>query len=1362
MRLISSCLLLFISAVNFAISNATDNIINHPNTLITWLREKGGIFNSKIDIIHNADHSVRISALKDIPPNEILFRIPPPCLITGGLPSVGDKVMISDPDLKNLGKRDLEGEITFVNPGITFDLKFEKDDAEDQYEVQLKHLKKPNGKNSLECDAIRALVDEMKLGNKSNFEPYVNYLLEPKYSLKSPRNWSEEGKTLLSEVLNDQLPPHNLNPRWQQECDVVIDNVMNIPISHRNVFIPFFDMIQHHTNKQGVNTKININLENGVTVYASRDIKVGEQISAVYSISMDHGTAEVLRDYGEVQDYPQIWSYPKLGMIFEVYKSKQSTLQVKWIKTGPLNAHSVLKDELQRLMNLNKTNFPLENNESVPKNELTTINKYLQALIAAIQHAIPTKPDLLCNEEYVFDQYTELERIQTNYQLIAFSHHTEKNDVCLSLGENPDELMLQQCSSYRPHYHEMFVHYTARFLDEVKRVAWIGGGDSMLLHEILKYPSLELVMGLEIDQIVTRKSFQYFGTKPHWNNPKVQWWYGDAAKSLLMLPKEYFGTFDLVLVDLSETVLSMSVNLEMDILTALGLLLKPQGILVKNDVYFHSLSKVFKYTMELDYENPLPIPYLCVQPLVYGSNQVDFLTQSQKEYDVEVLWQTHIPKPLNDTISNNEDTKASNIWYNYGTNDVKSKSCQEQAEFEKEPEIQDNSPGILMLLETEGISIDSDKLIQPEKFSKIIENALETEGLSVITSIIDSSNNDDKQAQIVTLLKQGYVVSRTWPSLKYCAFDVHLWSSFEKLESIKESLITNIQSKQVSSYRIVAGGVFGISTWKEDATKRGPRFSQTCDAQDIPFESHTLQDEAPVNAASSFDLLLKETISSLIADDSVRVGVICGHESKNEACNSLDIVKNHDKVSEVLELWTCPNLKFADNPSRCKESLLRKIQKFTEITDSSDLDPYDEDHSVLEVGDKVKAMLGGRGTWYFGTLHYINADGSLDVTYDTGDTELELEPQYVKRLTKADLLLNQSKLRVLIIDSSASVAIGKVMHDFDMRADKGVIFSNNMLILSPIVSQSDRWKMTLLKNYYDQVSQVEEPVYFTDVMLYSDSDDSAMGLGVLSSGDYSFIPKLNNMTSNVNQASIGFTADVKAISRGDFFDAHSLKTFSQNYLPDDYDATSSLTQWYSQKPLGRQTIFQLAKIEEDQRFLKEDDKLSRGDRVDVYYPDDNTFYPGTVEEINEDSTTFIAFDDGDEDAEVKRNRIKKSFKINEEISISSSEIKKAIESLLFRLFSKTSLQSTDIGDGSVHIAQCTEGSMVVLWDGKNHVDVNLFTYDQKKDFHDEFSKTLVSLLPVLQVSLLDTQPRGMGDVVNFSGDIAADSNPIWA
>ena len=52
---------------------------------------------------------------------------------------------------------------------------------------------------------------------------------------------------------------------------------------------------------------------------------------------------------------------------------------------------------------------------------------------------------------------------------------------------------IQQSSSYRPHYHEFAVHFPARFLENVERVLFVGGGDSMVLHEVLKckYGTLE-------------------------------------------------------------------------------------------------------------------------------------------------------------------------------------------------------------------------------------------------------------------------------------------------------------------------------------------------------------------------------------------------------------------------------------------------------------------------------------------------------------------------------------------------------------------------------------------------------------------------------------------------------------------------------------------------------------------------------------------------------------------------------------------------------------------------------------------------------------------------------------------------------
>eukprot|EP00985_Skeletonema_marinoi_P027857 scaffold23458_cov83-Skeletonema_marinoi.AAC.1 len=184
-----------------------------------------------------------------------------------------------------------------------------------------------------------------------------------------------------------------------------------------------------------------------------------------------------------------------------------------------------------------------------------------------------------CNTEYDEDnEYAELIDVKhSQYQKIIFEENLHLEDKCLWLDHT-----MQQCATYRPHYHEPFVHLSAAYTD-VKRVVFVGGGDSMLLHEVLKYPSLEMVLGLELDQVVTRNSFEHFKTQPHFDDERVQWWFGDGAKSLTLLPREYFGTFDLVLLDLSETVMSMTVTEGLDVFGAMKLLLSPTGIMVKND-----------------------------------------------------------------------------------------------------------------------------------------------------------------------------------------------------------------------------------------------------------------------------------------------------------------------------------------------------------------------------------------------------------------------------------------------------------------------------------------------------------------------------------------------------------------------------------------------------------------------------------------------------------------------------------------------------------------------------------------------------------------------------------------------------------
>eukprot|EP00985_Skeletonema_marinoi_P028135 scaffold24120_cov103-Skeletonema_marinoi.AAC.1 len=93
-----------------------------------------------------------------------------------------------------------------------------------------------------------------------------------------------------------------------------------------------------------------------------------------------------------------------------------------------------------------------------------------------------------CNTEYHEDnEYAqEIDMKHSQYQKVFFEENLHLEDKCLWLDHT-----MQQCATYRPHYHEPFVHLSAAYTD-VKRVVFVGGGDSMLLHEVLKYPSLEM------------------------------------------------------------------------------------------------------------------------------------------------------------------------------------------------------------------------------------------------------------------------------------------------------------------------------------------------------------------------------------------------------------------------------------------------------------------------------------------------------------------------------------------------------------------------------------------------------------------------------------------------------------------------------------------------------------------------------------------------------------------------------------------------------------------------------------------------------------------------------------------------------
>jgi len=87
---------------------------------------------------------------------------------------------------------------------------------------------------------------------------------------------------------------------------------------------------------------------------------------------------------------------------------------------------------------------------------------------------------------------------------------------------------------------------------------------------------------------------------------------------------------------------------------------------------------------------------------------------------------------------------------------------------------------------------------------------------------------------------------------------------------------------------------------------------------------------------------------------------------------------------------------------------------------------------------------------------------------------------------------------------------------------------------------------------------------------------------------------------------------------------------------------------------------------------------------------------------------------------------------------------------------------SDLGEGIVLTTSWSEGSIVVLWDGRNHVDINIFAFEGYEKECKNFEKNIVSGMSSLKVVLRDEQPRGTGQVVSFIKDLQGNAMPHWA
>ena len=142
------------------------------------------------------------------------------------------------------------------------------------------------------------------------------------------------------------------------------------------------------------------------------------------------------------------------------------------------------------------------------------------------------------------------------------------------------------------HYHEMIVHPALQAFQSVvgpaKNILVIGGGDGGTIREVFKYPSVEKVTMVEIDEAVVRASKLHLPTlSREFSNPKLNLVIGDGIEFVRKCAAE---SYDIVIVDGSDPAGPAEGLFTKEFYADCKKALKPNGVLVTQgeSPMFHS------------------------------------------------------------------------------------------------------------------------------------------------------------------------------------------------------------------------------------------------------------------------------------------------------------------------------------------------------------------------------------------------------------------------------------------------------------------------------------------------------------------------------------------------------------------------------------------------------------------------------------------------------------------------------------------------------------------------------------------------------------------------------------------------------
>jgi len=1238
------------------------------------------------------------------------------------------------------------------------------------------------------CDTAKNLAREYRLKDASEFAPYAKYVFETFAHGHLPGAWSEKGKDLFATVVGRELPPEDFGSNsFQYTCgedydDEEVEELYEIAYlivvarSWNDVMIPVYDMFNHRNgNWHNIDQENSAHDGEDISIVAMRDIEVGEQLYLSYNECHDHdceGMAHsytlpsMVADYGFVEQYPRRFNFYTPDedddmLVFELDIDDNDEVELEWLSPPP-EVHQVnwLRSHLRRLRNL--VDVVSQGAEDLPLYEKDLITDYYEALVSALEYAllfadpeeednewcegdnegcddIPREYDTLekkadtldysasvCHNNHLqgdysamFNQEFPLDEIDSQYQNIEFTlnedEESKKTDTCLRLSG-----WLQTCTSFRPHYHEALVHYPSSFLDTVKRVLFLGGGDNMILHEILKYPSIELAVGMELDQQVVRSSFKNLGTQPHFDRDVVQWWFGDGSKSLLMLPQEYYGTFDLVLVDLQTFVVnSLKVTEELSFMDVALLLLKPDGILVQNEDFVTRNKVDFaQYTVDLEFHD---VPLLCQQSINMGSETVDFLHQTPKDHGVETI----IFKPAV------KQGHHFDPWGNYRRNihrvrnqGNESNSLKEKRELIREA--QTSSMGVMIILEVEDVTINLDSsIVIKDAISQALKNAGLTE-----TSFAPFVSGDGKNGVFFIVMQEGYIALRIWPGYSYCAFDLKLWNSFDKHNTVQAELISAVGGHISSSYRIVTGGMHGYSIMKEPKVRLESRatFNNIVDPTLI----------IPAKQSSMDTLLL--TASSLIQTPVPVITVICA--DRTSPCKTFNALTMEDiPKRKVVPVFTCVDKSSTNDLSQsmvaCERESLRNLMESVEVTGRINGIVIDPAAPRLMGQIMYKILSSTKVRMKLLTEHYVILAPTSDPNTSWRKNLLERFRTDIVKFSPAhtgDIFFNTttSSLNLGVFSSGDAKFyshLAKVVQTSEketgfiaeVRSVKDGIINYTPDVEPSIVTDSD----------YDNFSAYEQ--WKTQHPL---GHQTIFQFGVQT--PQSPLSPEERVLVNV---------DVNVMT-GSWYPAQVIKRNDDGTYDIVHDDSEE------KETFDRKLIRKLESLTSP---------LGVGERVLIN--DYSWWNQGSVLKILADDTYKVQIYDGEGTISiVDRHDLIPQKEANNSKRlprISIPMLKKGLQNTLTEMGINGVINiHVDVGDGCIITVFWLQGSIILSWDGWTNVETNLFTDIESSNISKVFDNLFLKSVPFLTLFSHDEHPRGIGRVVNFNSELQ--SRPHWA